>query len=67
MRHSAVSTEWSGVHMRKARKGQYTLEYTALIGILLVAFGFMLNYVKSGIAGRYRADVDTFLGGNYAP
>ena len=52
--------------MMKIRKGQSTLEYALLITIVLAAFVATSYYLKRGIQGRWKANVDE-LGEQYDP
>lgn len=48
------------------RKGQSTLEYALIIGVVVAGLLLMQHYVRRGLAGRYKASSDD-LGESYDP
>lgn len=51
---------------RKNKKGQTALEYVAVLILCIGAFLAMQHYVKRGLQGRWKAQVDE-LGDQYDP
>jgi len=48
------------------RKGQSTLEYALIIGVVVAGLLLMQHYVRRGLAGRYKASSDD-LGEQFDP
>lgn len=48
------------------RKGQSTLEYALIIGVVVAGLLLMQHYVRRGLAGRYKSSSDD-LGESFDP